>query len=291
MTKRKCNVLKVGGRNLDPENWKVFHPDGTHMFTCGGKKARWYISRDLAVIKDVFEMQLTFEPEGIGFSDNEEFGKSIRETKCVVSGAVDDLQRHHIVPYCYRTHFTEKYKSKNHHDVVLMNRDRHSEYEQEATKYKDILSEKYEVKKIGEYNRAYSKMLREFSHDKHMVLSKIMSMLRRHGELTKEKVQNNFKYISEKTEIDYVFLIKCNYIQLYKLYLLLSEQYKKDIALNKQRHSKYYDHGWHLVQKLDTHEKIAEFVKLWREHFIKVTSPQYMPNGWSVDFRFKTKLL
>ena len=57
-------------------------------------------------------IRLTFMPKGNGFEDNEVFGRSMREAKCVVSGLEDGLQRHHIVPYCYRTYFPEIYKKK-----------------------------------------------------------------------------------------------------------------------------------------------------------------------------------
>ena len=40
----------------------------------------------------------------------------------------------------------------------------------------------------------------------------------------------------------------------------------------------------------DTEEKIMEFVKLWRTHFIETMKPKYMPQGWSINFRIKTKL-
>lgn len=53
---------------------------------------------------------------------------------------------------------------------------------------------------------------------------------------------------------------------------------------------KFYDHSYHVVQKLDTEEKLEEFVKLWRTHFIETTNPQYMPQGWSIDFKVKRNL-
>ncbi len=105
------NILKVGSKNLNTENWKVYHPSGRHMFTCGEKKANWYLDRNLAKLIGKKKITLTFSPKGNGFEDNEEFGRSIREARCVVSGIEDGLQRHHIVPYCYRTYFPERFKS------------------------------------------------------------------------------------------------------------------------------------------------------------------------------------
>ena len=83
--KAKTNTLKLGSKNLNSENWKVFHPNGKHMFTCGEKKVKWYLDRKLAVIIGIKSIELSFNPKGSGFEDNEVFGRSIRETKCVVS--------------------------------------------------------------------------------------------------------------------------------------------------------------------------------------------------------------
>ena len=284
------NILKIGGKNLDFENWKVYHPDGNHMFTCGGKKARWYLERDLAIEIGPFEIQFTFEPNGHGFADNEEFGRSVREALCVVSGGQDDLQRHHIVPYCYRSHFPEMYKSKNHHDVVLINHDLHADYEVEATKFKDELAMRYGVKKISECNKAYSKAIRDFNRSNTIALSRLNAIFRGYGKISTETIYEYLKYVADNVDIDYGFLKKCNYIQLMKLKLILQKKYTDEIEMFKRRHSRFYDHGWHLVKKLDTDEKILEFVILWREHFLDTMDPKYMPEGWSVNFRHKTRI-
>lgn len=283
--RRHKHVLKLGSKNLDLENWKVYHPSGKHMFTCNGRKARWYLERDLAIEIDNKKIQLTFEPNGLGFADHEEFGRSIRKIQCVVSGVDYDLQRHHIVPYCYRSHFPNKFKSKNHHDVVLINHDIHLEYEFEAIKYKDLLAEKYGVKKISEYNKAYSQALSEFNRTKRIGISKLNAIFNGYGNISNDKINDNLKYISELTGLKFSFLKKCSYIQLFKLSKILNEEHYRELNNFKSRHSKYFDHGWHLVKKLDSDKKIEEFVKLWRKHFLKITNPQYMPNGWSLEFR------
>lgn len=284
------NILKRGGKNLDLENWFVYHPNGKHMFTCGGKKARWYLDRDLAKQISPFEIQFTFEPNGSGYDDDEDFGRAVREPICVVTGREDNLQRHHIVPYCYRSHFPSQYKSKNHHDVVLLNADVHSEYEKEADKFKDYIAYKYGIKKISEYNAAYVQALRDISKDNSVLVSKIVILFKRHGKLPRDVILENLKYISKRTGLSMDFMCNLNYIQLLKLYRLLRSEIEQDTYEFKRRHRKYYDHGWHLVRKLDSNDKIFEFVKLWRQHFIDMMNPQYMPEGWSIDFRYKTKL-
>lgn len=288
--RNKSNILKIGGKNLDLENWKVYHPNGRHMFTCGGKKAKWYLKRNLAVEIGNFEIKFTFEPKGYGFADNEEFGRVIREAKCVVTGVDYDLQRHHIVPYCYRSQFPEKYKSKNHHDVVLINQDKHAEYELKATEFKDVLAERYGVDTISDYNKEYSLKLREFNKNKTHTLSRINALFKGFGNLSEETIYTNLKFISENTGLTVSFLKKCTYIQLYKLYCILQEEYTRDLYEFKGQNANLYDHGWHLVQKLNTDTKVVEFVKLWRTHFIETMNPQFMPDGWSINFRHKTRV-
>jgi hypothetical protein len=288
--KEKNNILKVGSKNLNSENWKVFHPNGKHMFTCGEKKAFWYLDRNLAILFGEKSIKLTFIPRGNGFEDNEEFGRNIRVTRCVVTGIEDNLQRHHIVPYCYRTYFPEEFKSKNHHDVVLINHEIHSEYEQHAVLYKDEIARIYDVKTIGELNVEYTKKLRESGKNGSILLNAIHSIFKSYGKMPSEIILEKLHFISNETGIPYNIIEGLNYIQMYKLYLLLRKKQIIDVHLFKEQNRQLYDHGYHVVQKLNTEEKIEDFVKLWRNHFIDTMNPLFMPKGWSIDFRIKTKI-
>ena len=85
-------------------------------------------------------------------------------------------------------------------------------------------------------------------------------------------------------------MCKLNYVQLYKLYLLLRERHEKEFEYFKEKNRTRFDHGFHVVSKLDTHEKLEEFIKMWRTHFVETMKPQYMPVGWSIDFRVRVEL-
>lgn len=289
-SKVRNNILKLGSKNLNAENWEVYHPNGTHMFTCGEKKATWYLDRELAKRTVDGKIQLTFEPKGNGFEANEIFGRTIREAICVVSGVADGLQRHHIVPYCYRTYFPEKYKSKNHHDVVLMQHERHSEYEQEATIYKDVIAEMYGVKTINELNIEYTGKLREVGKSNAILLNNIYSIFKTYGKINQKIKLKKLQAIADIIEIPFETVCNYTYVQLLKMYQLLKAEYENDIYLYKQKNRIIYDHGYYIIQKLDTEEKIMEFVKLWRTHFIETMQPKHMPIGWSIDFRIKTNI-
>ena len=289
-SRERNNILKVGSKNLNTENWEVYHPNGIHMFTCGEKKATWYLERELAIRTDDGKIMLTFEPKGNGFENNEVFGKSVREAICVVSGVGNDLQRHHIVPYCYRTFFPEQYKSKNHHDVVLINHQNHSNYEREATIYKDVIADMYGVRTITEANIEYTHKLRELGKPSAILLSTLLSIFKTYGKITNELKVKKLRVVSDGTGLPFETICEYNYIQLYKMYLLLKEEHNNKQQHFKTNNRKEYDHGHDVVQKLDTEEKMVEFVKLWRTHFIETTNPQHMPIGWSIDFRIKTNI-
>ena len=283
-------ILKEGSRGLSTENWRVYHPNGKHMFTCGERKANWYIERELAEEIGDKKIKLTFAPKGYGFKENETFGLAGRIIQCVVSGESEKLQRHHIVPYCYRTHFPEEYKSKNHHDVVLVTHKVHEAYELEATKYKNELADVYGVKTLSELNLEYTKVLAEFSVNKTKMLAKLHAIFRSYGDIPQSVIKDNLKFVSEQTNISYDKLASLNYLQLWKLYTYLREKFGKEFEYFKKERTIKFDHGYHLVQKLETHDDIEHFVKLWRKHFIDTMNPPYMPEGWSIDFRVKVEL-
>lgn len=287
----KHNILKAGSKNLSYENWKVFNNEGRHMFTCGEKKANWYLDRNLAEIIGVKSIKLTFNPKGYGFDDDEEFGRSFRESICVVIGISDGLQRHHIVPYCYRSYFPTAFKSKNHHDVVLINWEKHAEYEQHANEFKDYIALKYGVKTIAECNIDYVNALHNIGRDDSMLIAVIHSLFTSFDILSNDVKLEKLHYIAENTNIPFEKIYSYNYLQLYKIYLYLKEKHNEDIRNFKKLNRNLYDHGYHIVQKLDTDEKIEDFVKLWRYHFLITMHPKFMPTGWSVDFRIKTNIL
>lgn len=288
--KERNNILKAGSNNLNAENWKVYHPNGHHMFTCGEKKANWYLDRDLAKVIGDGEIQFLFEPRGNGYENNEGFGRSVREMKCVVSGEKDNLQRHHIVPYCYRRYFPKEFKSKNHHDVVLINHDIHGEYEKTAHEYKDELARKYGVKTITELNIEYTAMIREVGSKNGIILNNLHSLFKSYGKMPREAIIEKLKFISDETGIDYEFMLTLNYIQLYKLYSELRKMHHEKMYKFKKEERHNFDHGYHVMQKLDTEDKLRDFIILWRKHFIDTMNPQYMPDGWSVNFRVKTNI-
>jgi hypothetical protein len=283
-------VLQKGSKALNLENWKVFSEEGKHMFTCGESKANWYLERNLAELKGEREIRLTFQPKGYGYDENETFGLAGRIIQCVVSGGNEGLQRHHIVPYCYRRWFPEEYKSKNHHDVVLVTYKVHEQYEQFANIEKDKIAKDFGVATLNEFNLEYTKLLCEFSKSKTKMLSRLHSIFKNYGNIPPEIILEIFGLVEQHSCFSVKLLKDLNILQLLKVYKYLREKFEKEFNYYKQIHQDTYDHGYHVVKQLDSHEKIREFVIRWRTHFIETMNPPYMPEGWRIDFKVNVEL-
>lgn len=137
----------------------MLHPDGTVMCMCSNEKAEWYVSRGLASMLDANSFQLNFAPNGYGNFDNP-FYLEKKENACTVCGAKDALTKHHVVPYQFRKLFPVKFKSHDHHDVLLLCRECHDIYERHADDLKDMIYETigFDIKKIRSIRKHNSKI-------------------------------------------------------------------------------------------------------------------------------------
>jgi hypothetical protein len=242
------------------------------------------LKKDLAKIVEGQDqvIQLTFTPQGEGFADDEIFGRLPRINQCVVCAAVDELQRHHVVPYHYRKFMPVDYKSRNHHDVVLICREHHQEYEMIAKDYKTMIARKYDVGTIEELNNIY--------------ISTVVERLRRKFKISKllSTIVDNFNDIPI-TKIEVIGKELSNIIGFNVLNKsfdeleLIQKKLSKSIAKEKREvmNSNDYFHGHAVIAKFTCHEDFEVFIKGWRRHFIETMKPQYMPEGWSIDFRIK----
>lgn len=101
------------------------------------KRMEWYVGRNLASRISDREFKLNFEHAGRGVSYDVELLP--RASKCVVCGTEKNLERHHVVPYCFRRSFREKYKRHNGYDVLALCVSCHDTYERTAEAEKTIL--------------------------------------------------------------------------------------------------------------------------------------------------------
>lgn len=277
-----AQVLKQGSRKFDlSDNWDVHHPNGGHMFTTSKRKVDWYLDRDLAVIIAPQKVQLTFEPRGDGFKDHEVFGKTPRINKCVVCGEEIGLQRHHVVPYHYRKFMPLRYKSRNHHDVVLICRKHHEEYEQIAKFHKNWIAMEFQVESIEEMNAKQINYMVDNLKDQFKAIKVLDTLLNRYNVIPIERVE----WICNELEILLgVKVIDMNFDQIEDLHDRTDKliNTKKNELMNVEN----FFHGKAVIAKLKDDEAFEVFIKGWRVHFIESMKPEHMPFGWSVDFTF-----
>lgn len=247
-------------------NNSVYSPSGELMFRCDDKKVDWYLKRDLAEIIETEDgdgdksIKLKFEPNGLGKQGNPFYLES-KKNICCVCGSDDNLTRHHCVPYQYRKHFPHNYKKSISHDVVPLCISCHNKYEQDAWKLKIEVAKEYNVP-IEVKRKVVKKRLQAFSAARAIVKHSDGIPENRKDEL-KNKIADYLGHQPSSEEIEQFAVADRN------------DLYENDDKLTQ--------HGGLVVAKLDTIEKLDDFIKLWRRHFCNVTNPRYLPSHWNID--------
>ena len=223
------------------------------MFCTNKRKANWYLKRKLAVKiqGDPPKIQLTFQPNGVG-NQGQSLGLIIRKNECVVCGNTDPdlLNRHHIVPYCYRKYLPKQIKNKSNLDVVATCFACHEKYESEANKLKEAIAIEYDAP-VNPPTKTGN------------IIKVAKALLLYRKEIPAERIA-----VMEKQVHD--FLGK-------------TEFSAEDLASIEQQDIKEAQsqlHGCRVAQQLVTEDKITQFYLLWRRHFMSVMKPKFMPDGW-----------
>lgn len=237
------------------QNYLFLHPDGTEMFRCSFQLASWYLKKNLAVQVSEDTYQLLFEPKGKGRGKDNPFYLEKLKNICVVCGSEDHLSRHHIVPYCYRRYFPLELKNKDNYDVLMVCIDCHEKYELSGWELKKQLEVKYDASVNGV---GLQKPLKELIN-----ISSAAYALMNYGAKIPEPRKSELNKIVE----DY----------------LGRELAPEDLAglqkLARTNSDQFISHGQLVVEQLDN---ITEFEELWRQHFVDVMKPKFLPEHWRV---------
>lgn len=228
------------------ESFEMIHPDGYFMSFVSEKRAYWYINRGLAFWSGDKKFQLKFSPNGSGKGHIPFYTQKL-ENKCVVCGAEHNLNKHHVVPYVFRSKMPVQYKEKSNHDVLAICVDCHESYEKIAMDFKNQL-----VKDAG-FNLS-NRLTEEEKWNKDILSARKML----------EKIKN--KEVDEslipKEKVD-----KFKELSKLELKTVPEKPFWGDLLMNK------------VIQE----NKIFDFVKMWRTHFIENMNPQFMPKYWDVN--------
>jgi len=107
------------------------------------KRMEWYLDRDLAIMVNDKDFQLTFISKGD--KDRGKYYNLALTNNCVICGIEDNLTKHHVIPHQYRKYMPIEYKSKASFDVLCLCLDCHHQYEVFADKLKNELLVKYNI--------------------------------------------------------------------------------------------------------------------------------------------------
>jgi len=230
-------------------NIKMISPEGVLMCRLSERRAQWYLDRGLATSDGTGSIRLTFTPNGLG-ANGHTFYTSAHLDICVVCGRTEALSRHHCVPHCFRKHFPDEYKVHNWHDIVLLCDDCHNGYEEVAQLVKNdmlqIPEEEWQQRK-----------------DKLRAIKNAHTLVYHLDLIPESKKEHIRASLSEYLGVDRI-----------------TDDQIIELAL-QDRPCLLTDEDWKRV--VDNVEDLDVFVRWWRQHFLDTMTPEYLPQGWSVD--------
>jgi hypothetical protein len=271
------NVLKIGSRRLGRENWRFYHPDGDLMFINNEHKANWYLKRKLVKIIGDKEVQFLVEPR-VKRRPDDDFLITPIERICVVCGADDELQKHHVIPTLYRQFMPDGYKSNNHHDVVIVCTKHHEFYERTFSNFfRDELALQYGVPTVDELIN--SKTLIYRTHK--LIINKATSLMKFNSNMDLDKIMKLSNEILNGTSV----------LKNHNDRFLTETELKKVIRYHRKALKGLADelddyigikHAKKIVDKCIADGNLYEFVVNWRRNFVENMNPKFMPVGWNL---------
>lgn len=227
------------------------------LFRMNQDKADWYITRGLGILETPDRLRLTFEPDGPGHVGDPYFLQDFKN-RCVVCGTEQELSHHHIVPDCYRKHFPrvpDKF-GRWMYDVLLLCVDCHGRYEKRAWELKEKIAGESGIGTCG--NNQYDRARFE-------VIASAKTLLRHGDKIPEERrrvieknIRDYFKYDPDPSEYPRIWKTLGQEAKTTPLGKLIVEQYVKDVDA---------------------------FAIRWREHFVSVMKPAFLPEQWTIDRR------
>jgi hypothetical protein len=238
-------------------NWSVLAPDGELLSYGSKKRAMWYVNKGIADIVDTRTIKLKFEPKG---RNTDEYTLKRKENKCVVCGStiIKDLTKHHVVPSMYKKLFPVEYKARSSHDVVVICKKHHSEYEHTfADQLKQELAEKY--------NAPLQITPRENDIIKSIMICR--TIIKYWDQLPGDRLETlleEFKEINGYEPLSF-------------------DEMDKFIEDNEDFMFVGNTHSQIVVDAIQ--DDLSDFIVMWRKHFIDSMNPQFMPEKWDVYYR------
>lgn len=243
------------------ENCLIQAPDGINLSRCSVKKLQWYLDNRLATLvgDNPPTIRLNFEPSGREGIDDPLLLAG-KPNLCVVCGTVDNLTRHHIVPYCFIRHMKLEYKLDTFRDIYPLCEPCHQKYEKESFEKKKEMAAKLGITVNGLPTEQLRQVWRVRSW---------AATLLKHGHLIPP---------SRKTEL----------LAFVREHLKKNDVTESDLEfLSNQKITEvpeYTSFSKLVAENVDNYD---DFAKKWREHFVQTMNPQFMPEVWQIDRKAK----
>jgi hypothetical protein len=217
--------------------------DGEVLAYVSFRLMNWYLKRGLATQLAEREFQLHFQHSGKGrLGYKIEFNP--RPVRCVMCGAGDPLEMHHVVPSCFRRHFALKYKEHSSYDVVATCKPCHVSYERIAEKEKNRLRPSYPSP--PEVSRALTRL-----------------------RIAKTILNQNPPYES-------LFRLWAKL----PCYLALDKFRLPEFIAEQELITKSFS-DW--TKNTVSNMGEEQLILFWRKHFLEHAKPKFLPDGWEEE--------
>ncbi|XP_064421278.1 exonuclease 3'-5' domain-containing protein 2 [Latimeria chalumnae] len=247
------------------DNCFLHAPDGQPLCTCDRKKAQWYLDKGIGelVCEDPFVVKLMFEPSGRPESQVDYY-LTVKENLCVVCGGRESYIRKNVVPHEYRRHFPLQMKDHNSHDVLLLCTACHA-----ASNYYDNMLKQ---QLADEFNAPIGceegvRLLED--PERRQVRSGARALLTAESlpESRKEELLGAIRTFYSTQEVTAELLQEAAGLET----RILNESYTP--------------HGLKVVQSFAQGGLLSlmQLEKRWRQHFLDMMKPRYLPPLWSVN--------
>lgn len=267
------------------DNVRMYDATGELLCTISKKKGQWYVNKGLASWidndDDVTSIRLHFEPKArTSRTDNKEYVTTDKRNQCVVCGSEELHIRHYVVPFVYRTLLPKEYKSHMSHDIVIVCAKCHVECSRETHFRMNELESRYPRQP-------------QFLVDQHLqqVHKDASALLKWRKKLPLDRIEEYEdlvrRYLIKQAKNDDALLT--DLASAGELTIAHMQKALDDTAETYRIPNPRYVPGSELVINGlgGDEDKIAEFVRGWRRHFIDVMAPQNLPAGWSIDYSVK----
>jgi hypothetical protein len=175
------------------------------------------------------------------------------------------LTKHHVVPYQYRKHFSEKKKTHTHFDVLCVCGKCHDEYETKATLLNKALAEEFDIDLSEPMDDDEKRFLK--------VLSYVNALQKYSDSIPSERVEVMLDFISDWNG---------SKITLFDLDEL-SDTFD---GMSNVKKGAYAPGGKILKSWLEkNNDNIHDFIVMWRQHFLDETHPKFLSKHWLEEYK------